>query len=269
MKIFLGVDLAGEGGRTGVAEILESSEGLFYQFPNQSWQGREGLERIESRSRAAEKTAVDQPFAYPASCMRWYLGRAEPEPPADSYLWRHTDQDMAQRVTNLGIPRSAVQQNGRCSWRAVELACLLGVSREAVCAGTGRLFETHPRVAWAVTIASLADPPTAEELVQHYKGAGLDDRIQRGQQREHREKMLRLLTDGTSLRPRTEAQRELAWKTEDNMDALICAFVAYLSAHAATVRCLPAEVPEETVLLEGAAMIPSYDWQARLLMRKS
>ena len=140
--------------------------------------------------------------------------------------------------------------------------------RNVVCGGGGRLFETHPRVAWAVIIASLADPRTAEDLVQRYKGASPEERIQRSQQREHREKMLRLLTDGTSLRPRTDAQRELAWKTDDNLDALICAFVAYLSGHAATERCLPADVPEETVCLEGAAMIPSYDWQARLLMKK-
>ena len=33
-------------------------------------------------------------------------------------------------------------------------------------------------------------------------------------------------------------------------------------------RCLPARVAEETVLLEGAAILPSQDWQARLLVKK-
>ena len=80
--------------------------------------------------------------------------------------------------------------------------------------------------------------------------------------------MLRLLADGAGLRPRVEAHREQACKTDDNLDALICAFVAYLSAHPAAERCLPAHVSEETVLLEGVAIIPSQDWQARLLVKK-
>jgi hypothetical protein len=270
MKTYLGIDLAGDSGNTGVAEILETPEGLFYQFPTGSWRGRDGLGQIEGRSRGAEKIAVDQPFSYPAPCMRWFLGQTEPDSDSEPYLWRRTDLAMAERVTNLGIPRSAVQQASRCSnlWRAVELASLLGVAREVVCAGKGRLIETHPRVAWAVVIASLADRDTAESLVTHYKGASLEDRGKRHQQKEHRERMLRLLTDGTGLRPRTEPQKDLASKTDDNLDALICAFVAYLSAHAAAERCLPPRVSEETLLLEGAAIIPSQDWQARLLVKR-
>ena len=81
--------------------------------------------------------------------------------------------------------------------------------------------------------------------------------------------MLRLLADGAGLRPRLEAQRELACKTDDNLDALICAFVAYL-VRPRRRRALPAGpgLPEETVLLEGVAIIPSQDWQARLLVKK-
>jgi hypothetical protein len=269
-KIFLGVDLAGDHGNTGVAEILETPEGLLYQFPNGSWQGHDGLERIAGHSRAAEKTAVDQPFSYPASCMRWFLGQSEPDGGTDPYLWRRTDRAMVERVTNLGIPSYVVQAVGRCSnvWRAVELANLLELAREAVCAGKDRMIETHPRVAWAVIIASLADRDTAESLVTHYKGASQEDRGQRHQQKENRERMLRLLSDGAALRPRADAQRDLACKTDDNLDALICAFVAYLAARAAAERCLPAHVAEETVLLEGAAIIPAQDWQARLLVRK-
>ena len=269
-KTYLGVDLAGEGGSTGLAEILETPEGLSYEFPQGSWQGHDGLERIAGRCRAADRTAVDQPFSYPAPCMRWFLGEAEPDVGSDPYLWRRTDLAMAERVTNLGIPRDTVQQVGRCSnvWRAVELANLLDLSREGVCAGKGKLFETHPRVAWAVVIASLSDRDTAESLVTHYKGARQEDRGKRHQQKEHRERMLRLLCDGAALRPRTDAQRDLACKTDDNLDALICAFVAYLAAHTAAERCLPARVAEETVLLEGAAIIPAQDWQARLLVKR-
>jgi len=267
MKTYLGVDLAGDRG--SVAEILEAAEGLFYQFPDESWQGQEGLEHIEDRSRAAEKTAVDQPFSYPAPCMRWFLGQPEPDAGSDPYLWRRTDHAMAERVTNLGIPRDTVQPVGRCSnvWRAVELANLLGVPREVVCAGEGRLIETHPRVAWAVIIASLSDRETAENLVTHYKDSP-EGRGKRSPRTVCREKMLRLLMDGTGLRPRHEGQRERACKTDDNLDALICAFVAYLAVHRAAERCLPARVPEETLLLEGAAVIPSQDWQARLLVKK-
>ncbi len=270
MKTYLGVDLAGEGGNTGVAEIFETDEGLFYRFPNESWQGHAGLENIETHFRDAEKTAVDQPFAYPTACMRWFLGRTDPVSGSDPYLWRRTDHAMSERLTNLGIRRSTVQQASRCSnvWRAVALADLLGVSRDIVCGGRGRLFETHPRVAWALIVASLTDRDTAEGLVGDYKGASLEDRENRTKQREHREKMLRLLSDGTGLRPRPETQRDLASKNDDNLDALICAFVAYLSAFAGAERCLPEHVPEETVLLEGAAMVPSTDWQARLLMKK-
>jgi hypothetical protein len=268
MKVYLGVDLAGEGGNTGVAEIFETEEGLFYRFPNGSWQGDAGLRRLEEHSRLAEKTAVDQPFAYPAACMGWFLGQADTG--GDSFLWRHTDQEMAERAKNFEIPRNTIQQTSRCwnIWRAVELAHLLGLSRDVVCGGRGRLFETHPRVAWAMVVASLADRDTAKALVGDYKGASLDDRENRTKQREHREKMLRLLSDGTGLRPRPDTQKDLASKNDDNLDALICAFVAYLSAFAGAERCLPAHVPEETVRLEGVAMVPSTDWQARLLMRK-
>jgi len=270
MKTYLGVDLAGEGGNTGVAEIFETDEGLFYRFPNESWQGHAGLENIEAHFRDAEKTAVDHPFAYPAPCMRWFLGDTDPEANGDPYLWRRTDLALAERLTNMGIRRSTAQQTscGSDVWRAVELANLLGLPRNVVCGGRGRLFETDPRVAWAVIVASLTDRDTAEGLVGDYKGASLDDRENRTKQREHREKMLRLLSDGTGLRPRPDTQRDLASKNDDNLDALICAFVAYLSAFAGAERCLPEHVPEETVLLEGAAMVPSTDWQARLLMRK-
>ncbi|MEA2601034.1 MAG: hypothetical protein QOF89_2026 [Acidobacteriota bacterium] len=270
MKTYLGVDLAGDDGTTGVAEILDGEEGLFYRFPNESWQGHAGLENLEVRFRTAEKTAVDQPFAYPAASMRWFLGQPCPESDSDSHLWRRTDLAMAERVTNLGIRRSTLQQNSRNSnvCRAVALADHLGVPRDIVCGGRGRLFETHTGVAWAVVVASLRDREMAEELVGDYQGAGPDDRESRTRQREHREKMLRLLADGTGLRPRPDSQKDLASKNGDNLDALICAFVAYLSAHAGAERCLPAHVPEETVLLEGAAMVPTSDWQARLLMKK-
>jgi predicted nuclease with RNAse H fold len=272
MKTYLGVDLAGENGNTGVAEILEAPEGLFYQFPQESWQGREGLERIEKRCRAAEKTAVDQPFSYPAPCMRWFLGQPGSDTGIDPFLWRRTDREMADRISKYGIPRSTVQQVSRSSsvWRAVELANLLGLSREAVCGGAGRLVETHPRVAWTLIIVSLADPEVTETLVAHYKGATAspEDRGQRNQQKELREKMLLLLSEGTGLRPRQAGQRELACKTDDNLDALICAFVAYLADHRAAERCLPPRVSEETLLLEGAAVVPTQDWQARLLVKK-
>lgn len=270
MKTYLGVDLAGEGGNTGVAEILAAEEGLFYQFPDESWQGYGGLENLEGRFRNAEKTAVDQPFSYPAACMQWFLGQAGPDSKADPYLWRRTDLAMAERVTNLGISRNTVQPVSRCSnvWRAVALANLLGISREAVCEGKGRLFETHPRVAWVVVVASLADRETAENLVANYKGGDPEESRKRSPRRECREKMLRILADGAGLRPRSEAQKDLACKSDDNLDALICAFVAYLSDHAAAERCLPARVSEETVLLEGAAIVPSPDWQARLLVRR-
>jgi hypothetical protein len=272
MKTYLGVDLAGDQGNTGVAEILDTAEGLFYRFPNESWQGHAGLEHLEVHFRTAEKTAVDQPFAYPVGCMRWLMGQTDPADAGnDAYLWRRTDVAMAERVTNLGLRRSTVLPTTRCSnvWRAVALADLLGVPRDVVCGARGRLFETHPRVAWALVVASLRDRETAEELVGDYNGAGPDDRESRNRQREHREKMLRLLADGTGLRPRPDSQKDLASKNGDNLDALICAFVAYLSAHAGAERCLPAHVPEEIVLLEGAAMVPTSDWQARLLMKKS
>lgn len=270
MKTYLGVDLAGEGGKTGVAEILEGEEGLFFEFPHESWQGYAGLENIEGHFRFAEKTAVDQPFSYPAACMHWFLGEGEPDAASDLYLWRRTDLAMAERITNLGITRNTVQQVSRCPnlWRAVALANLLGVSREEVCGGKDRLFETHPRVAWAVVIASLSDRETAEDLVQHYRSTAPEARGNKSPQWRCREKMLRLLMDGTGLRPRTDAQKDLACESDDNLDALICAFVAYLSAHDAAERCLPDRVSEETVLLEGAAIIPSPDWQACLLMRK-
>jgi uncharacterized protein DUF429 len=241
MKTYLGVDLAGDEGNTGVAEILDTPEGLFYRFPNESWQGHAGLEHLEVHFRTAQKTAVDQPFAYPVGCMRWLLGETDPADAGnDAYLWRRTDAAMAERITNLGLRRSAVLPANRCSnvWRAVALADLLGVPRDVVCGAKGRLFETHPRVAWALVVASLRDRETAEELVGDYKGATPD------------------------------SQKDLASKNDDNLDALICAFVAYLAAHAGAERCLPAHVPEETVLLEGAAMVPTSDWQARLLMKK-
>lgn len=80
---------------------------------------------------------------------------------------------------------------------------------------------------------------------------------------------MRLLSDGTVLHPRLEMQKDVTSKTHDDLGALICALVAYLSTFGGAERCLPVNGTEETIIIESAALGPSTDWQARLLMRKS
>lgn len=255
MRIFLGVDLAGDGGNTGVAEILEQNDGLRYRFPKKSWKRQEGLKSIAACFRRAEKTAVDHPFAYPMPCMRWYLGQKSPRHSKLSHLWRKTDKEMQERLMCLIGRKAAVQQPSRCAnmWRAVALAELLGVNREEVCAGTGRLFETHPGVAWALVLASLdgGNP----DLVRDYKGKA-------GKNQEIRKAMLQALEQGARLNPSSIEQRTIAWESDDNLDALMCAFVAYLSAHRSTELCVPARTPRRVILLEGVAVVPRRDWCA-------
>ena len=114
--------------------------------PPASWRGHDGLGLIEGRSRAAEKIAVDQPFSYPAPCMRWFLGQAGSRCRERSL---HLAAHRCSRWPSAS-PISASPRNRPAGQPLLDLLAgrgagqPFGVAREAVCAGKGRLIETHP-----------------------------------------------------------------------------------------------------------------------------
>jgi hypothetical protein len=107
------------------------------------------------------------------------------------------------------------------------------VAREQVWNGKDSLFETHPRVAWAIVIATLKDKDTAKLWVSDYKGARPNEPEVQRRQLENRRKMLSCLEEAIDLQPK------------------------------------PATLPKGNILksavaLEGAAIVPSWDWQTYL-----
>ena len=62
-RTFVGIDLAGDSGETGVAVICKNETNLSYEFPSGSWKGLTGLEGMVELVRISELTAVDQPFS--------------------------------------------------------------------------------------------------------------------------------------------------------------------------------------------------------------
>jgi hypothetical protein len=261
---FLGIDLAGDSGTTGVALITAGAGGLRYSFPQGRWKGGKGLLRLKGLVLGAEGTALDQPFAYPAGTMRLLtdLPLARGDEDASAYCSRRTDTAMRGILDTVGLAADYVMSPNRCQnvWRALALARLCNLSRREVCLCASRLVETHPRVAWTMVLADWAGSANVRRFVETYKGESWSET----QRTDSRKAMLALFEEGTGVRPSGEKPQEQqearaeAWDSVDSFEALICAYVAFLRSRGATTLAgFPHPDQEQELLaLEGAAVLP-------------
>lgn len=260
---FLGIDIAGHTGATGVAVIERiGNDSLYYHIPDpehRNWNGNEGLAQIACLAKESKMTAVDQPFAWPEASMKLLFGEGgvNGATTAALYLWRKTDEAMRCCLAGLKLPKKYVLTATRCQniWRALALAAQLGITREEVCLASKKMIETHPRFAWAVCLQNTVE--NWRDLIQTYKPPR-NDRANEGA-RESRERMLDLFECHTALAPRDDEDRQRCIEDDNELDALMCAYVAYLFAQG-QASPLPRELNEETRAWEGAAILPSCSW---------
>lgn len=250
---YLGVDIAGDGGVTGVAAIECIDNGGRYYIPDpehRNWVGQEGLAEIADLAKGSELTAVDQPFAWPEASMKLLSDEEGARAPVATalYLWRKTDKAMRNRLAALELPEQYVLTPTRCQniWRALALAAQVGITREEVCLASNKMIETHPRLAWALCLQD--STANIQNLIGNYKEVP-----------ESREQMLAFFDCHTGLAPRDVDSRERCLEDDNELDALMCAYVAYLFAKGQATP-LPEGLGEEARAWEGAAILPSCSW---------
>jgi len=150
----------------------------------------------------------------------------------------------------------------RCQniWRAVALAKLSSLTRSQVCECGSRIVETHPRVAWALLLGKLSQEKL-RSLIRGYKGTEDHDL-----EVETRREMLVQFEENTEINPLGDNDAELASvrskarESADNIEALICAFVAMLHAKRETMLAgFPAD-RSDCLTHEGAAVLPVESW---------
>ncbi len=261
---FLGIDLAGDSGMTGVAAITVGERGPRYSFPPGRWKEAKGLLRLKDLVLGAEGTALDPPFSYPAGMM-WLLADiplARGDEDASVYCSRRTDTAMRAILNIVGLAADYVMSPNRCQniWRALALARGGGLTRREVCLCAAPLVETHPRVAWTVALAEWTGKAEVRRLIQTCKG----DSWSETERTDSRTAMLVLFEAQTGITPPgdwTEAQqaaRAEAWDCVDKFEALIAAYVAYLRPRGATMLAgFPDPAQEQELLaMEGAAVLP-------------
>jgi len=261
---FVGIDLAGDSGMTGVAVIAENERSIRYTFPAGSWKGAKELLRLKELVLGAEATAVDQPFSYPAATMRLLtdLTTAAGDQDASAYCSRRTDTAMRALLDSVGLAADYVMSPNRCQniWRALALARLCGLTRREVSLGSSRLVETHPRVAWTVALTRWTERGTVRRLVETYKGKSWSET----QRSDSRKAVLELFEAHTRIRPDADgaeaeqAVRAEAWDSADKFEALVCAYVAFLRPRGETTLAgFPDPAKDQNILvLEGAAALP-------------
>jgi hypothetical protein len=267
-NVYLGIDLAGDSGVSGVVQVVETTNGLVYRLPTGPWTGQNGVKRMAQLAIQARQTAVDQPFGYAEATMKLLLDDPEAQCglQATDYSSRHTDRAMRQILRGYGLLGDYVMSPNRCQnvWRALAFAKAAGFTRTEVCAGLGRVVETHPRVAWAVLLGRLLEERRLRDLIAGYKST--EDVVLA---ESSRHEMLAQLEAVSGIRADGDAESQRQCRasivgSDDNLEGLVAAFVAYLCTKGKTVRALPAAtvVNEATVALEGVAVLPAEEWSA-------
>jgi hypothetical protein len=288
-QIYLGIDIAGDKGATGVVQIVEEGETRSYRILPGPWKRKRGLRRMADRVKESTLTAVDQPFAYAAATMQLLLNQDVPvaELDAQAFCSRKTDSAMREILKGYELPADYVMSPNRCHniWRALALASSVGLSREEVCSGRCKLFETHPRVAWTRILAQYVDRHGLFEQIDGFKKKPQDkkeneDSAQEEDQAPAREQegaspqcelrsreMLSQLEAASGLRPEgnqknQELVRDQLCRSADLLEALAAAFVAYLHSKSQTELALPRDstIDKTQLSLEGAAVLPLEKW---------
>lgn len=270
-SIYLGIDIAGDSGESGVVEIVKTAKGLVYRLPAGPWTGKTGLERMAKLTMKATQSAVDQPFGYAEATMNLLLDHTDGQgglQGVDYYSSRQTDRAMREILREYGLSGDYVMSPNRCQnvWRALALAKFAGFSRKEVCAGLGRVVETHPRVAWAVILFRMFKIERLRELIAGYKTTKkcAEDIAVAASCRQEMLVQFEIASgicpDGGDSESKEQLRAEIVGSA-DNFEAIAAAFVAYLCKKGKSVRALPAPAPSiETIALEGVAVLPVKDW---------
>ncbi|WP_339683111.1 DUF429 domain-containing protein [Gimesia maris] len=257
-KTFVGIDLAGDTGRTGVAIITQKVNGLRYHIPRESWKGSAGIQRMSALIRQANQTAVDQPFSYSMATMK--LLQSEQNASGDcavaDYATRRTDRRMREILKDLGLRPEYVMSPNRCHnvWRALALSRQSGLSRIEVCRCQSKIIETHPRVAWAITLSGY-DRNELARFVSGYKGINNQD-----DEMVVRREMLAIFTQETGIQLQNDQDRQSAIDSADDFEALICAYVALCHTLSKTIRSGFEEGERDELDYEGSAVLPASPW---------
>lgn len=261
---YVGIDLAGDSGLTGVAVIQRIEDKLSYQVPDGNWKGSAGLKRLSVLVNTSVQAAVDQPFSYSRETMLLLSDSndAVGNRNASAYSTRVTDDAMRSLLRDRGLSSNYVMSPNRCQniWRAVALANLCGLTRSQVCDCGSRIVETHPRVAWSLLLGNLSHD-RLRALIRGYKGTEDHDL-----EVETRQQMLALFEENTGITPLGDDETHLAsarskaCENADNIEALVCALVAMLHVREETMLAgFPADRPD-CLSYEGAAVIPAQSW---------
>lgn len=255
---FVGIDLAGDTGRTGVAIITHQDGKLRYHFPRENWKGSAGLQAMSELICQSVQAAVDQPFSYSIATLKLLRddGCASGDLAVADYATRLTDQRMRGLLNELGLSQNYVMSPNRCNniWRALALARQCGLSRADVCRCKSKIVETHPRVAWAVALSE-QNPNDLPRLVVGYKGTNNQD-----DEMVVRSEMLDAFERASGVQAESNSDRQTAIQSADEIEALICAYVAMKHNLSESIRSgfESGESPE--LEYEGSAILPDGPW---------
>lgn len=243
--------------------IQHGIDELQYDVLEHNWRGVSGLRRLSEWVEKSKLTAVDQPFSYSHEtlCLLTEPDNASGDKEAPAYSSRRTDEAMRRILSSHGLTTNYVMSPNRCQniWRALALAKLCGLSRTDVCMCKSKIIETHPRVAWAVLLGSLSKT-RLQHLITQYKGTA-----NHGAEVATRRDMLSIFEQSTGIRPaggsdsERESVRTRAVDNADNIEAIVCALVAFLhDQQSTTLSGSTADLIN--LATEGAAVLPSEPW---------
>jgi hypothetical protein len=261
---YVGIDLAGDSGSTGVAVIRRLEGKLSYHVPDGEWTNSAGLKSLAALVDTSTQAAVDQPFSYSRETMLLLgdssnaVGNLE----VSDYSTRVTDEAMRDILKGLGLKTKYVMSPNRCQniWRAVALAKLNGLTRSQVCNCKSRIVETHPRVVWSLLLGKLPQEQL-QAIIRGYKGTDDHDL-----EVETRQQILALFEENTGITPLGEDEtqqastRSKACINADNIEALACALVAMLHVSKKTMLAGFSADRPDFLSHEGAAVLPAQPW---------
>lgn len=253
---FVGIDLAGNSGRTGVAIITLEEQQLSCSVLGDWFRGEEGLNQLVELVDQSTLCAVDQPFGYSAAVLHMLGVPLDESDVIDHMITsvsdgcsRRTDIAMRLILKGYGLKADGVMSPNRCQniWRALFLIGRAGIDRQDVCLGLSKVVETHPRV----SLARLLPPEVRTGLAKRYKSTDDKDAS------EAREDALSVLESTVGFAFESQDDRRRAIEFDDCFEAVVAAIVAWLHYNGKTDLCGFSGSNERARLrIEGAAVIP-------------
>ncbi len=245
MSTTLGIDLASQAQKTGVCVIEWSGSGARVRTLH-----RGGPEAGDEPLRAAirsghTKVAIDAPFGWPEPFVAAIRGDEWPDVEARALAYRETDRFVHTRAGKLALSVST-DKIAYCAFRCARLLSGLDAPRD----GSGLAVEAYPDAAlrcWLPT--SFAQRPAAS-----YKGEPGSER---------REELVDVLLAGLGDRFDIGTGRDDCVKSDDCLDALLCALIARAAERGKTI--LPGDEHASSARVEGWIHLPERGSLAQLI----